>query len=169
MTSERPTLTHERLQAILNYDPATGIFTWRTSPHGRFPVGTRAGGLQFKGYRSIKINARLYRCNRLAWLYMTGEWPTHQIDHIDGNKDNDAFNNLREATNAQNQWNTRVQRNNKTGIKGVRWNARLGKYTADIRLNGKSKHIGVFSTIEEARVAYNKVAAEHHGEFVRLA
>ena len=58
MTSERPTLTHERLQAILNYDPATGIFTWRTSPHGRFPVGTRAGGLQFKGYRSIKINAR---------------------------------------------------------------------------------------------------------------
>ncbi len=165
MTCQRPTLTHERLQEILNYDPETGVFTWRISPRYGISPGDRAGAISGKGYRHIQIGGAKYRCNRLAWFFMKGEWPTHQIDHKNRNRTDDCFDNLRDATGDQNQWNTSAKRNSKTGIKGVYWHPKLLKFTADIRVNGRTKHLGVFETLAAAVDARNKAAANAHGEF----
>lgn len=165
MTCATDTLTHERLQEILHYDPVTGIFTWKIRPAQRTFAGDRAGALSGKGYRQVRYKRKFYRCNRLAWFYMTGGWPKAQIDHKNGDRADDSWNNLREATNGQNQWNTPAKINNKTGLKGARWNRRLQRFTADIRVNGKTRHIGVFDTAEDAHQAYLLRAAQMHGEF----
>lgn len=167
MTCATDTLTHERLQEILNYDPEIGVFRWRISPRYRITPGDRAGSIGGKGYRHIQIGGRKYRCNRLAWLYMTGEWPDDLVDHKNGDKADDRWDNLRPANLAQNNWNAGAKRNSKSGVKGVYWHRRLSKYTADIRINGRTKHLGVFETIEEASAARNAVAMKTHGEFFR--
>jgi hypothetical protein len=81
----------------------------------------------------------LYREHRLAWLYMTGEWPTHEIDHINGDRVDNRFCNLREATASENRWNSRKRVNNTSGYKGVSWDSakRLVEGAHHSRLPGK--------------------------------
>lgn len=166
MTCQTPTLTHERLQQILNYDPETGVFTWRISPRYRIPHGSRAGFIGGKGYRSICINNRTYRCNRLAWFYMTGVWPVQQIDHKNGDKTDDSWGNLRPATNAQNQWNVPPRKDNSSGMTGVYWFKPKQRWTAMLFINGKRKFLGSFKTKDEAIEARRQAAIAEHGEFV---
>lgn len=92
-------LTQEVLKSLLYYDPETGIFVWLVTRQ-RSPAGKEAGGYDEKGYRRICVNGTKVRAHRLAWLYMTGEWPEDQLDHINGLKDDNRFVNLREATNS---------------------------------------------------------------------
>ena len=98
-------ITQTRLKELLNYDPISGIFTWKTSRGGRKPGSIAGTKCIHKGYITIQIDGTLYRAHRLAFLYMIGRLPEDQVDHIDRCKDNNAWSNLRECTQAENQLN----------------------------------------------------------------
>ncbi|MCK9994454.1 MAG: hypothetical protein Dbin4_02974, partial [Alphaproteobacteria bacterium] len=98
-------LTQSRLKELLHYDPDTGVFTRRVQTSSNARVGDVAGCLHPEGYRHIQIDGKRYAAHRLAWLYMTGEWPTNQLDHLNGVRDDNRWGNLREATHGQNQQN----------------------------------------------------------------
>lgn len=145
-------LTAERLREVLDYSPETGIFLHK----GRSGVvaGTVAGTVKPDGYRQIRVDCRKYYAAPLAWLYVTGEWPEFQIDHEDGNRDNNKFGNFRSATRAENLQNTALRTNNTTGFHGVSWHAAQRKYVARIMVDRKSIGLGYFHTPEEAHAAY---------------
>lgn len=149
------------IKSFLHYDLETGIFTW-IKHHFKNLVGKRAGRLNSAGYRQISINDKLYYEHQLAFLYVTGSFVLN-VDHKDLNKSNNKWENLRKATDTQNNVNIKVRKTNKLGIKGVR--LLKGKFNASIRINGKVKSLGSFNTIEEASLAYNEKAKEIHGEF----
>lgn len=159
-------LNRERLRALFCYDPETGVFTYKTHASRRTPVGSIAGSVNDEGYRHIRADGRAYKAHRLAWLYMTGEWPVEVIDHIDGNRDNNKFSNLREASRSQNLANSKSFRKGKVSAKGVRqtpsgWSARIQKM-------GRSHFLGYFESEAEARSAYAVAATEHFGVFARV-
>lgn len=159
-------LTQERLKELLNYDQETGVFTWQVSNHNSIKAGSIAGTISH-GYIRIKILNSSYRAHRLAWLYMTGSWPIDQIDHIDGNKQNNSFINIRQASHSQNQRNKPIQKNNNSGYKGVTWHKRLQKWQAQLRHNKKTYYIGVFKDLELAAEAYKNLAVIMQNEFFK--
>ena len=157
-------LTVDSLRELLHYDPSTGDFTWRVRI-ANVAAGTIAGKLLPTGYRVIRVRGRAYYAHRLAWLFMTGQWPRQQIDHINNTTGDNRWLNLREATQAQNNANRRVRTS--SGFKGV---YRAGKrFSAFATYNGKSTYLGTFSTAAEASAAYLAKAREIHGEFARAA
>lgn len=158
-------LTQNHLQSILDYNPNNGIFRWKVDlPRMCTKVGAIAGSIGSR-YANIQINNKRYQIHRLAWLYVYGIFPPQMLDHINGNKLDNRISNLREATLSQNQFNTKINKLNTTGFKGVRRTNRKTPYTASIRINKKIVHLGVFNTPEEAHKAYCKAAKEIHGEF----
>jgi hypothetical protein len=160
----RTRLTLDRVQSILKYDPMTGIFHWLQSNNGR--VGQQAGHLDTKGHRQIEILSVPYSAHRLAWFYMTGQWPKHQIDHINGINDDNRFINLREATNVQNCWNGKIRSHSKSGFKGVHRDG--NKWTVRLRLAGELKYYGCFNNLSDAIACSNFNIAYEHGPFARL-
>jgi hypothetical protein len=164
-------LTNPRLHEMLLYDGSTGDFTWRVR-RGKAHVGSQAGSLTRNGcggtYRHIKVDGRLYKSHRLAWLYVYGRWPEADIDHIDGDGTNNRIANLREATRSQNCRNKSKQSNNKSGFKGVHWCANERKWRALIYVGGQKKSLGMFKTAEAAHEAYAAAAQQYHGEYARF-
>jgi hypothetical protein len=151
-----------RLRELLHYDPDTGIFRHRT---GRL-VGKIAGYTQPRGYRYIWFGGRSCRTGRLAWLYMTGAWPAQIVDHRNRDRTDDRWENLRLATKSQNNANARLCRPNIAGLKGVCPSGRDAKpWRAAINHDGKRRHLGHFSTREEAHAAYIDAARRLFGEF----
>jgi len=146
-------ITAERLREVLLYDPETGVFRWwvPTSRKSPFRVGKIAGSYHRDGYREIRIDKRLYRAHRLAWLYMTDKWPDLEIDHIDQDGTNNRWFNLRQATRSQNNANSRHCRN-KCGFKGIFQNG--PSWAAAISPNGRRVYLGSFPTPEAAHAAY---------------
>jgi hypothetical protein len=164
-------LTAERLREVLHYDPdTTGQFTWiaKPSPCCSIRVGDVAGGADAQGYIRIRVDKARYRAHRLAWLWMTGEWPAAEIDHLNGMKSDNRWVNLREATHAQNQQNTGKQRNNTSGYRGVSWSKRAGKWHAQIMKDGKNIHIGLYPSPAVAHIAYMATAVLVHGKYARF-
>jgi len=161
----RNLLTHKRLLETLRYDPDTGLFTRLVQLAARALKGSIAGSVGKDGRRRIRLDKEQFFAARLAWFYMTGEWPKGEVDHIDLNRSDDRFVNLRIATHQQNNVNRRVLRNNRLGVKGV--SKVNGRYRAQIWVNNQRRHLGYYSTIDDAKVAYAKVAREHFGEFAR--
>lgn len=170
-------LTSEDLRQLLVYDPATGDFTWLPRLgnergtkifNSRF-AGKIAGRKKLTVYKEIAIDSKLYYSHRLAWLYMTGAWPSIQIDHINGNKTDNRFANLRPADESQNLCNVGVRSNNKLGIKGVSWSKANKGYCAFIAINRKQNYLGTFDTPELAHAAYCEAAERLHGEFSKVA
>lgn len=156
-------LTQEELRALLNYDPGSGMFTWRSTGAGR--KLSRVAGTEQSGYIRIKVNYVTYLAHRLAWYYIHGNWPTQFIDHINGIGTDNRIINLREATETQNKYNTRLARKNKCGYRGVSFCPHHKKYKASIRSNTKRVTIGYFNTAEEAGAAYTSYAVNLHGKF----
>jgi len=156
-------LTQERLKELLHYDQKTGVFTWRDARNGRVKIGSIAGTVQKKGYRQIEIDGKGHKESRLAWLYMTGEWPPEQVDHEDTNRANNAWSNLRLATNKTNAQNKRkAQSNNATGVLGVGQRPSRGGFRARITVDGKTINLGRFNTEEAAHVAYVQAKRSMH-------
>lgn len=123
-------------------------------------MGVPAGCYQPHGYWTITVQGHKYYLHRLAWFYMTGEWPENDIDHIDGVRSNNRFSNLRECTRSQNLRN----KASPTGVvPGVNFNKALGKWGARIHEKRKVIHLGTFATFEEA-VAIRKQAEQQHYE-----
>ena len=160
-------LTQEVLKEWLTYDPLTGGFKWAKSRvNGKVKIGRKAGCLHPDGYIKIRLFDRMYRCARLAVLYMTGEFP-EAVDHQNLNRADDRWENLRVATRSQNQYNRPIQSNNKCGFKGVFWNRQARKWQAQIGTANKSIYLGRYPTPEEAHEAYVTAAKTLHGEFAR--
>ena len=163
------------LRDDLAYDPETGVFTWRhgvVTGNGAFRLkpgqvaGTNTGdGL----YRQFKWRGHLYRAHRLAWLYVHGEWPVGEIDHINRDGRDNRIANLRLATRAQNLGNTRRRTTNQSGFKGVTWSAHAKRWSAWIATGGNTRHLGYFDTPEAAHQAYANAAKTAFGEFARAA
>jgi hypothetical protein len=166
-------LTAEKLREILTYDARTGVFRWKLNRGGRGKEGVVAGSkwvvTSGRVYRQIGIDGRQYAAHRLAWLYMTGEWPVEQVDHIDGDGTNNGFYNLRQATNAENACNRQAQTNNTSGYKGVTWCKSTRKWKAQIKLGGRNKNLGRFESPQDAHSAYKAASEKLHGEFARAA
>lgn len=155
-------LTQQKLQDVLDYDPATGIFRWKVTT-GRAVAGAPAGCVD-DGYLRIKIHRVRYRAHRLAWLYMTGAWPDPEVDHRDGDGLNNKFANLRESNATQNNANKNLQRNNTSGFRGVTFFKPRNRWKMQISFNGKST-TKYFDTIEEAAASYATHAVEYFGVF----
>jgi hypothetical protein len=156
MTQARsnPALTAHRLRELLSYNQETGVFTWRVS-RGGVSAGAQANSKDHRGYMRVRIAGVDYATHRLAWLYVTGSWPDHEIDHINKIKTDNRFANLRDVTatiNMQNQ--IAAMTHGKSGFLGVTWHKNGQRWQAQIKVSGKNIHLGLFSTAEDAHGAY---------------
>ena len=146
-------ITVERLREVLHYDPVTGVFTWKTRTGPRNKPGMTANARSVRGYFDITIDGRKYVSHRLAWLYMHGEWPKGEIDHINGRRDDNRWSNLRDVSRALNMQNRRTASSlNSTKLLGVsrhgaRWRAR-------IQVDGVVQRLGTYDSPEAAHEAY---------------
>lgn len=159
----------DELRSLLSYDSDTGIFRWAKPPapgRHRF-VGTIAGK-DGTSYRQIKIGGVHYMAHRLAWYHSTGDWPTVDIDHINGDPRDNRLSNLRQATQSQNNGNRR-SRHGSSRFKGVTWHRRCRKWQAQIECDGVAHYLGLFTTEEAASLAYQEAAARLFGEFARAS
>lgn len=161
MTSLNNTLSHERLKQVLHYDPDTGIFTRKARIQGA-KLGAVAGGVGNDGYCRIRIGCIKYMAHRLVWLYVHGDFPVADIDHINGSRADNRIANLRKATDAENSQNRIANRNSTSKYLGVYWNKLAKKWKAQITVNRKQHYLGYFVTEEEAHAAYRKAKAQIH-------
>jgi hypothetical protein len=160
----------DEMLAILTYDRVTGILAWARDCGGkdnkRIKAGTPAGGYSPQGYIVIRMNKVLYPAHRLAWFIETGDWPDLEVDHVNGVRDDNRWENLRLATSSQNNMNRQASRPNTTGFRGViYWR---GKWRAQIKIDGRQTGLGTFDTPEAAHDAYRAAVLSHHGEFGRV-
>ena len=158
------TISVERLREVLNYDPETGIFTRRIAPsksNMRF-CGVVAGTTEPSGYTIIRVDRCAFKAHRFAVAYVEGEFPPAQVDHINGDRSDNRYANLRKATHAENHQNRTLDVRNKSGFVGVFFNKKLQKWLAHIRLNRVGTHLGCFDTPEEAHAAYLAAKAQLH-------
>jgi len=163
-------LTAERLCEVLAYDPETGNFKWRVKKATWLSVGDQAGNQNVKiGYLQIRIDGKLYYGHRLAFLYMAGTMPRY-VDHINCNKADNRWANLREATQSQNIANSGMFAHNKSGLKGVYWDKIRGEWGSKIKVMQKNIHLGFFGDCKAAaHLAYVVAADKYFGEFARSA
>lgn len=157
-------LTQEELKKFSTYNPFTGVFT-KIQPYNG---SSKMGSYNSNGYLLSMVNGIRYPNHRLAWLYMTGEWPKENIDHINGIRSDNRFINLREASKSQNCQNCVIRKDNTTKYKGVTYFKNNKKYGAQICVNGKNRYLGLFNTALEASEAYINEAKILHKEFHRL-
>lgn len=151
-------MNHELLKEILDYNPDTGIFTWKKL-HNTTRVGKIAGSSSTKfRYIFIKIKDKPYSAHRLAWLYVYGQWPVTYIDHINGNTGDNRICNLREVSFRENTLNRKEHRNGH--LQGTSFHKVTGKWRAQIRINGVKNHLGLFNSEGEAHNAYLKAMEE---------
>lgn len=155
-------ITQNRLRELAHYCPETGKFTHLQSK-GRKKAGMSAGSLRRDGYVYVMFDGFRGMAHQFAFLYVTGEWPTQEIDHMDGNKANNAFANLRHVSRRANTENKRTaKRTSTTGLLGVV--RHRDKFVAKIVHAGKRTHLGVFETPEAAHEAYVQAKRRlHHG------
>lgn len=168
-------LRREVILRAMDYDPETGIFTWKIrSDVSRQGWNTRyaskeAGEIYGRGYVrvSLKINDKKYRylAHILAWVVMTGNLPENILDHRNTNKADNKWKNIREATTSQNSQNQGIIKTNTSGYRGVGWFKPKGKWRARLIYLGTEYHLGYFSSKEEAVKVYEDKAKELHGEF----
>lgn len=165
----KSTLTAARLREVLDYCPETGEFSRRSGAR----AGNTVGRIRLDGYLVISVDNSIHLAHRLAWLYVHGEWPpSGYIDHINGETLDNRIANLRDSTNGENMQNQRrAHRNNQTGMLGVHYHEENGNYVAQIRVDGKVRHIGSYRTAEEAHYAYLQAKRRLHpnGEIAKSA
>ena len=155
-------MTQELLKSILNYDKHTGIFTWKVKCNVMINIGDVAGSLKQTGYREIVYKQKWYREHKLAFLYEHGYFPK-LIDHINNNKADNRIENLREATQSQNQFNSK--RVNKHNTRNVRYRKDRNKWIVTFYTNDIPKQYGSFNDFNEANKVANELRLKFHGEF----
>lgn len=155
-------ITIDRLKELVSYDPTTGVFTWLKPTAFKHKVGDIAGWTTDRGYIAIQLAGRSYLAHRLAWYYMTGTWPTKEIDHEDRNTSNNAYSNLREAEDFEQGQNKKKYSSNTSGVTGVCWDKRRSKWTAYIAVDNKRIHLGSFVEMQDAINARAKAKLQLH-------
>lgn len=159
-------LPHAELLQLLHYDPETGCFFWRINGKKR-GIWQRAGGLKPHGYEVIGVGYHRYYSHRLAIYYTTGQWPSGQVDHINGNRSDNRLSNLRVATHQENQRNRCLQRNNTSGTPGVHWSTGQKRWISRIKIDGRMRQLGTFIDKDEAIRARKEAEKEIFGSFTR--
>lgn len=158
----------KKIKECLQYEPETGLLYWKKKPNPKSPirVGQRAGSKGSKGYRRVFLCDREFQVHQVVWFFETDEWPT-LIDHVNGNRSDNRFGNLRIADDQQNSQNRQPQ--GSSSLKGVyRTISKRSPFKASIYYGGASHHLGYFATEMEAAKAYDSAAKKHFGEFARL-
>ncbi|WP_430316955.1 HNH endonuclease [Pseudomonas sp. p1(2021b)] len=150
----------DELKSTLSYSPATGKFTWLKTLGSRAQVGSVAGYLHCRGYRFIRLKGKRFAAHRLAFFWMTGRFPMEDIDHINGNRDDNRWENLREASRSENLENINPKPN-QSGMLGVT-RTRCGNWTARIMKNGKQHYLGTFYSPDDAGAAYLEAKSKLH-------
>lgn len=166
-------MTAERLRELLHYDPETGVFTWRVYRGVVWPGCVAGCSSAIKGrYRMIGVDQERLLAHRLAFLWMTGEWPLHKVDHVNGNGQDNRWANLRQATDRDNTRNRHSHPLNTSGYIGVTRDNQTRsrkKWRASIRNNaGKYQNLGRYMTAREAATVRDEAARRLHGEFATL-
>jgi len=178
-------MTHDDMKQLLNYNPVTGQLTWNSRPRHLFKYerdykawhtrhsGKTTGCKNKAGYLVVGIDGKILLAHRIIWFLVHGEWP-EQIDHINGIRHDNRLANLRNVTQTGNSMNSGLSSRNKSGVIGVHWYARKGKYIACIKYNGKSVHLGSFDTLADAAEARKQAEIEYgyhqnHGKIVNTA
>lgn len=145
-------INSEVVRALFSYDKTTGIITNKVGRSQRDVAGAVAGSKKGNGYLSIKIFGNPYQAHRVAWLHEHGEWPSGNIDHINGIRHDNRLSNLREATAAENSQNLKLKLTNKSGFTGVF--SYGDKWRAQIKFKGVKTDLGIHVTPESAYAAY---------------
>jgi hypothetical protein len=149
----REKMNQDQLKAEFHYDPVTGVFRRRfAKPFSNRRPWSVAGSVATKGYLQISVSGKLFMAHRLAWMYVYGDWPKQQIDHINGRKDDNRIENLRDVSGTVNMLNQTKPRGEK--LLGVTWHEDGKKWRARLTINGGCKSLGMFATQEDAHQAY---------------
>lgn len=153
-------LTQTELKRLLDYNPSTGLFTWKISrPNAK--QGNKAGNLDPSGYIRISVNSKNYTAHRLAFLYMTGNFPLNHTDHINHNRSDNRWINLRLVTQKENNRNLAKRSDNTSGTSGVSFSNKNNKWIVRIKVENCYKSFGAFPTIEEAISIRNQIMSLH--------
>ncbi len=153
--------TIDNFRPFLYYHRETGKLYWIKTTTNRVKTGDEAG-TNFDGYLRLGLFSNRFFCHRLVWLFEYGEWPSKNLDHIDGNPANNIFSNLREADQFENLQNARTNNKNTSGHTGVSLRRDTGKWQAYIYLQGKKFNLGCFNHKYDAINAYLMAKKEHH-------
>lgn len=153
-------LTHEAAHSLLAYDPLSGILTWKSRHGAKKAAGTIAGYITDRGYIAISLMGKVYKAHRVIWLMQTGVWPTYEIDHINRNRSDNRFENLRDVPKELNMQNSKPVRANVTGWPGAR--VHRNKFASTIQANGKRHYLGTFDTAAQASQAYFEAKKRLH-------
>jgi hypothetical protein len=156
-------LTQERLKEVLRYDPVAGMWTWLVDKSQRTKVGMRAGGFD-KGYLRISVDGERFKSCRLAFLYVNGKFPDGEVDHINRDKSDDRWTNLRVVTKAQNGHNRKAPSTNTSGHRGVHFQKTTQKWIAYLTVNGKRIHLGSFVFYQKAVATRLEAEKTYFGE-----
>jgi hypothetical protein len=166
------------LREVLSYDPGTGDLTWLRRPREYFSseqswkawnaqyAGCVVRGLSSGGYYTLGLRRDgvlfILKAHRVAWAIVTGKWPPDEVDHINGKRADNRLSNLRLATCAEQRQNSALRMDSTSGLLGVSWYRRTGKWRAGIKVRGRYYHLGCFSTRELAYAAYCEAKARLH-------
>lgn len=154
MSESNSTLTQKALREWLDYSPTTGVFTWKKDRKSA-KIGDHPRSADKDGYLRVGLLGKTHKLHRLAFLYVTGQWPTGQVDHIDGDRANNKWSNLRDVDASTNQQNkNRAFKGAKVGLLGVSQPKGRDRYSARISVDGERMFLGWFATAEEAHQAY---------------
>jgi len=159
-------ITQAELKQILHYEPITGKFTWLARVANCIHIGDEAGSVFKKSttlsYLHIQIDKKVCKAHRLAWLYMTGNYPQHGVLHDDGDGLNNRWTNLSDNTQAENALNRKLNSNNESGQSGVMWRERDQRWIAQINIDGKQTHLGQFKEKVDAITARKQAELNHN-------
>ena len=169
MAMKTLSLTADRARELFTYDADSGVLKWRFRKGTKIRPDLNAGYIDHEGYRVVRVDGVNYRGHRICWLIQTGAWPADMLDHINGDRSDNRWSNLREADNSENQQNKKKGSANASGYKGVSVIRRRGRiqYRAAVYCRGVTKYSRNFNTVEEAREFYCREAARIFGEFAR--
>ena len=146
-------MTQDELKEIMKYDKLTGFFFRHNS--------SKVGSINGAGYQQTKIKKKFYLLHRLAWLYETGSFPKDQIDHVNHDRSDNRWINLRESNQVENMKNRKLYKKNKSGKPGVRWNKKSSKWVANIKVGKKQVYLGGFLELDKVIRACETVEIAH--------
>ena len=161
-------ITQGLLKDYLEYRDGHLWWVRKSSKYSNVRIGSSFGRLDAQGYRTGRVFNKEYKEHRLIWLYHYGEWPKDQLDHINGVRDDNKIENLRECSPLENSKNRLADKNSTSKYKGVSWRKSKNRWITYICSGGENIYLGSFANEIEAAKAYDKKAKELHGEYGRL-
>lgn len=167
MRHVRPLPSQEFLRDLFDYSPETGELRWRNTRKWGWN-GRIAGWGEAGYYLKVTFKRRHFYAHRIIWKWMSGDDP-RTVDHIDQDKTNNKWSNLRECSLSENLANVGCRRHNASGDKGVDWEQSRLRWRAQIAKDGRHYMLGRFIRKEDAIAAYAAKAKELYGEFARVA